>query len=542
MSELITLEEATALDSEMNAATVYQHIVKYVDYGIENMYNLRDRQMFHDFIFNTTGFNVPTQQVCEGHCAPFDFVYDSFFDTESMFLVVANRNGGKTQNFGILNAMDALCKPGCEVASVGAIEDQATKCYKYTTDIFNKPHFKKYLKDKPRIGQTTLLNKSEVAILPGTMAGVNGPHPQKTNFDEVELTQWRILQEFLSMAKSSKTVPATIRITSTRKFAYGPMQKLIDEKDERGFKMYIWCIWETIERCSDDRSGTFPCTVLVQTKKDKFDSVQVFSNRSEDMGKIFSSSHLRTNREKYTGCLACPLVEVCQTKAKRANGFYSIQDTINKFTSMDRETWDNQWECKRPGTQGLVYTEFDESVHVIPQSKFVFNPHYKTISAVDPGYEDPAASPFIQFLPNGDAIIFDEVYERHKQSPVYLRNYYMPKHNLYKPEGCFVDPENADVFSQVEDEGVNALVPNKNILGGLESVRKWLKTSDGHTRLYITSNCVNTIREFKSYRYPQLGGNKPVDRDNHLMDCIRYILHNVDDIGNYSENVEVEIW
>jgi hypothetical protein len=31
-------------------------------------------------------------------------------------LVIANRNGGKTQNFGILNAIDALCKDKCEIA------------------------------------------------------------------------------------------------------------------------------------------------------------------------------------------------------------------------------------------------------------------------------------------------------------------------------------------------------------------------------------------------------------------------------------------
>jgi len=521
----------------------YQKLQQYVDWCIENLYASKDPIQLHRFIQSICGYKIPTKRVCPEHCSPFEFIADSFFDKVSKFLVIANRNGGKTQNFGILNAIDALCKPTCEIASVGAIEDQANKCYQYTVAILKKSFFKPLLSKEPMISKTRLDNGAEISILPGTMSGVNGPHPQRTNFDEVELTQWKILQEFMSMAKSSKTVPSCVRITSTRKFPHGPMQKLINEKDQRSFKMYMWCIWETIEPCPDYRSGTVPCFVLISDPVTKgIYQAKVFSDNKDDYLKEFPLDVISKNREKYTGCLSCPLVEICQTKAKNSDGYYDIKDTIDKFTGMDRTTWDAQWECKKPGRDGLVYGEFDESIHVIPQENFKFNPNFRTITAQDWGYEDPAATAFIQFLPNGDAVMFDEMYERRKQTPVLIKHYLKPKNDLYRPEVWLADPENPDAIAQMETAGFPVQEAVKDIEGGIEKVRSWLRTADGYVRLYITSNCVNAIEEFNSYSYPEKGGNKPLDKNNHLMDCIRYIFDSLNDIGDSDGTVKCEVY
>ena len=525
-------------ERKVDPSTFYEQLQKYVDWNIENLYKSKDDDLLFKYCKSILGYHIPRKKVCPDHCAPFDFVRDSFFDHQSKFLVVANRNGGKTQDFGIINALDATCKKFCEIASVGAIEDQARKCYQYTTAILKKPYFKHLLDVDPRLSLTELNNGSQISVLPGTMAGVNGPHPQKTNFDEVELTTWRVLMEFLSMAKSTKTVPATTRITSTRKFSHGTMQRLIDERKERGFEFYIWYIWETIENCPDSRSGNIPTTlVLVDKKTDKLTSHKVYSQNKEDYNKSFVIDVIRKNREKYTGCLACPLVEVCLTKAKESDGYYDLKDTIDKFTGLDRDTWDAQWECKKPGREGLVYNEFDEFVHVIPRSSFKFNRECRTVAAQDFGYSDPAGTIFMQFLPNGDAVIFDELYERNKQTPVLINKYWLPKHREYNCEVWIADTENADAINQMESAGMPVIGAVKDIDSGIEKVRSWLKTADGYIRLYICNNCINTIREFNSYRYPEGGGKKPIDKDNHLMDPIRYIFSTIDEIG---ETISIE--
>ena len=520
-------------DETVDPSLFYQQLQKYVNWNIENLYDSKDSDALFKFCKTILGYHIPRKSVCPDHQAPFDFVRDSFFDVFSKFLVVANRNGGKTQNFGIINGLDAICKKKCEIASVGAIEDQAKKCYKYTTDIIKKPYFSHLLDVEPRISLTELNNGSEICVLPGTMSGVNGPHPQKTNFDEVELTQWRILMEFLSMAKSTKLVPATTRITSTRKFSYGPMQRLINERDERGFHFYMWCIWETIEPCPDERSGTVPTTIVIPDAKiDRLNTFTVFSHNKEDYSKSYGIDVIKKNREKFTGCLACPLVEVCLTKAKRSDGYYELKDTIDKFSGLDRETWDAQWECKKPGKSGLVYGEFDETVHVIPQSSFKYNSNYKCIAAQDFGYEDPAGTIFMQFLPNGDAIIFDELYIRRTQTPVLLHKYWIPKQQRYHCTAWIADTENADAISQMESAGLPVIGANKEIIPGIERVRSWLRTADGYVRLYITDNCVNTIAELNAYSYPESGGDKPIDKNNHLLDGIRYIFNTMDEVGS----------
>jgi hypothetical protein len=43
-----------------DASTLYQHIVQYVDWGVENIYKMQNRDLLHDFIVNTTGQFVLT--------------------------------------------------------------------------------------------------------------------------------------------------------------------------------------------------------------------------------------------------------------------------------------------------------------------------------------------------------------------------------------------------------------------------------------------------------------------------------------------------
>ena len=165
----------------------YQKIQEYVDWNLENLYKSKDDELLYRFIKTILGFSIPRNKVCEHHCAPMDFIADSFFDRVSKLLVVANRNGGKTQNFGILNALDGICKKGCEIASVGAIEDQAKKCYKYTVDIIRKPYFAKLLSKEPMISLTKLDNGSEISILPGTMSEL-----MDLIHKELTLTKWNL--------------------------------------------------------------------------------------------------------------------------------------------------------------------------------------------------------------------------------------------------------------------------------------------------------------------------------------------------------------
>ena len=475
----------------------------YFSWAIKHLRNNGDDEDLHAFIELFFGFRIPTKSVCPHHDSPFQFVADTFFERINECIVMANRNGGKTQNFGIKNGLDALFK-GCEIATIGAIQPQAEKCYRYTQQLLNKKHISDHLVEalmKRTLVRTYDGHISEISILAGTMSGVNSPHPEKANLDEVELMDWNVLQEAMSMPKSTKRAKASLCITSTRKFSYGPMQRLLDEADEKGFKVYQWCIWEVIEKCPDSRSGTLvvPHTFLP------------YGERKPKTIKVFNK------------CLKCELVEVCQGKAKKSDGYYTIDDTIRKFKTLDRAKWDAQWECKKPGREGLVYDLFDENVHIL--DSWIFDPSLPTYAGQDFGYTNPSHTIFAQVTPSEDIVIFDEIVKKQTPTPHLVHIFFKPAHQKYKIQGWYSDPRGNDEIAQMKEAGLPAIAANSDVAAGIDTVRHFLMPPSKRAKLFIAKKCMYTIKDLNTYHYMPDSDSPKKDEGDHGCDAIRYFLH-----------------
>ena len=63
---------------------------------------------------------------------------------------------------------------------------------------------------------------------------------------------------------------------------------------------------------------------------------------------------------------------------------------------------------------------------------------------------------------------------------------------------------------------------DKDIFAGVARVKSYLIGENGKPKLYIFSNCVNMIREFKGYFWGE--GDVSKKRDDHAMDGLRYYL------------------
>ncbi len=274
--------------------------------AIEN----KDGDQLYDLIELNLKISIPRVAV-SGHDAPFDFVRDYLFDEFNSAVVLANRSGGKTMNFGILDTIMAYISPLTEIATVGAIQAQAKKCYNYFRE-FSKLHPFKNNIESFTMNETKCRNKSLVQILIGTMAGVNSPHPQLVFLDEIDLMTWPILQQAFSMAQSKHGVMSKMVLTSTRKFAGGAMQRMIEEAEERGLRKYEWNIWDVVASLPKDNPELM-----------------------KEIEKTFGNS-LPKNIDK-------------------ANGYYLWQDLIEKYKSLDQEVWETEWLCSRPGLSGVVY-------------------------------------------------------------------------------------------------------------------------------------------------------------------------------------------
>lgn len=243
-----------------------------------------------------------------------------------MILAMGNRASGKTYDMSIIQTLNSIANDNCEGANLGAIQAQALRCAGYIKGfIRDNSDFQKRLAVDPTSTKVQWNNGSVNEILVATLSGTNSPHPSRLVMDEVELIPWPILQEALSMVQSKNGVDSCTILGSTRKFAYGPMQKLIEESSKRGIKVYSWCIAECVESLPDD-------------PQERQHILDVFGD------------------DLFEG------VENC-------SGFFKWTDLIDKYRSLDRHVWDTQWLCRRPDTQGLVYSRFDDVLNFAPEFK-----------------------------------------------------------------------------------------------------------------------------------------------------------------------------
>jgi len=325
--------------------------------------------------------SIPTQTICHNHQAPFDFVADAFFEQHDTIVALANRNGGKTIDFAILAILFALANPDCEGANFGAIENQAMRCYGYIKKFLEGDKSLLDVVDgKITLSKTNFKNKSWLQVLIATIAGVNSPHPQKLIADEVELIPWFILQEALSMPNSKGDIKATTILGSTRKFAHGPMQRLIDDNVAH---LYSWCVWETMEKWPDD------------------------PQLQQEIYNVFTQKFGNTD-----------LIPPDKTKF---NGFFKWNDLITRVRMLDIETFLSQWMCQKPESSGLVYARFDELLNV--DNNFVLQAGQQIQIWEDLGYAKD--HPDVVLLVAVDPVkmtwtVFDELYLTYKDAQAIL--------------------------------------------------------------------------------------------------------------------------
>jgi len=468
----------------------------------------------HRFIRIALGFDIPRKVITLGHRSPFEFVADLFFERAKTALGFANRTGGKTCNIAILNFLDMLFKPGCEIANAGATRDQAKRCFTYFLAFLDLEWFKEFTSryaqktgkkfvTKMIQEETLFATKAKQQIITATDKGVRGPHPHKARMDEVDEIEWSILQTGISMARSDprnirgrKRILGQNAFTSTRQKARGSMQRLLDEAPTRGIAVYQWNVWEVLERCQrrcfdDPKHGT------------------------------------------------CPIYVYCEGRAHDCAGFYPIDDFIEKARNLDPERFATEWLNEKPSSARLVYPMFDTK-HILTE-RDLFNRfgvtyprmEWPRVCGVDFG--GGPTSPFVYlkicempdraFLVFYEYVAFQRVMRDHakaiKESPLYTRG-----------EWNFTDHD-AQERIELKDHRIQTRPANKSVLPGIDYVKELLLgyPPDLKPRLYVFEQCPFVISEFGAYHWKtrpdgtvDKSGN-PAKEHDHSMDALRYGLY-----------------
>ncbi|GAG61363.1 unnamed protein product [marine sediment metagenome] len=204
---------------------------------------------------------------------------------------------------------------------------------------------------------------------------------------------------------------------------------------------------------------------------------------------------------------------------KNANGYYSIPDLVKKMYHLDNEAFDTEWLCKKPSRKHLVYSKFDENIHVINCD---FNSSFPLALSNDWGGVDPFVVLVWQEIPGRGSVIVDEFYQDNIDNPRVIELCKSRKWWPYAQRKYgYGDPARQDLIREWRSAGI-LMQSTKSGLDDISMVRTRLAPMRGDPTLYINRKCKMTIWEFNHYRKDK--NDHPLDRDNHAMDCVRYYI------------------
>lgn len=165
--------------------------------------------------------------------------------------------------------------------------------------------------------------------------------------------------------------------------------------------------------------------------------------------------------------------------------------------------------------QGLVYSSFSRSVHVVDDDALPAL-REERYYAYDHGWKDPRVLLEVGKTTADQYVILDEFYKSEakvSEGISWLRE--RPHGTIYSEH----EPEHIEEFRQA---GFTVEKAIKDIDEGIPVVREFLEVDDdGRAGLLVHERCDNTVKEFLSYKREHVGKSNAMD---HAADCVRYLL------------------
>lgn len=205
------------------------------------------------------------------------------------------------------------------------------------------------------------------------------------------------------------------------------------------------------------------------------------------------------------------------------------------FLDMSGEMFNQEVKALFTEYVGRVFKDFDEELHVTSQE---FDPTWATYAACDEGFTNPFVWLLIQVDPFGERVhILDEYYETGKtadEAAAEIQARGLAPRTVREFYGDPAAPATNRVLSQRLQikSGRGTGIP---LMDRLEWIRRKLKVKvgdldSGPPSLTIHRRCVNMIREFNIYRYPETAESAaergrsapehPMKKDDHTPEAL----------------------
>lgn len=215
------------------------------------------------------------------------------------------------------------------------------------------------------------------------------------------------------------------------------------------------------------------------------------------------------------------------------NPFLDGEEVASITAGLSAEMLESRRYGRFRANAGLVYPEFDESVHVIDPFEVPLD--WQDVVSIDPGLKNPLSAHFYCVDNDDNVYVVAEHYEEGRDVDYHaarLRekadalNWHRDASGrlsalIDSAAGQRTLASSKSVSELFYERGV-AVNPkvNKELFSGISRVRSYFAARPA--RIFIFRSCVNLIREIKSYRWGEQ--DAPVKRDDHALDELRYYI------------------
>lgn len=254
----------------------------------------------------------------------------------------------------------------------------------------------------------------------------------------------------------------------------------------------------------------------------------IFGTMTPLKGKTFIFSEIYLNTKKNPEIW-------CEFMNWEDNPYLSKKEIKLLEGALDKSALDARKYGRFSSGAGLVYPEFDESIHVI--EPFEIPKEWQDVISIDPGLNNPLSAHWYCVDWDGNVYVVAEHFAAGRDIDFHAEAIKEISRKIgwktdSKGRVCALIDSAANqrtlasvksVSELFSERGilVNANV-NKDVFAGISRVKRYLKRGNGEGDLYVFSTCVNMIDEFKSYFFS--AGDTPVKRDDHCMDELRYYI------------------
>jgi hypothetical protein len=479
---------------------------------IENGIKTDDELWF--VVHEIFGVNIPRETCCDEHQPMWEAVCDDFFYRVRKQALRHCRGGGKTFQVGVTKAAKLVAYPGLRVSNFAATENQASALFNYVQQKLGASADSEVRRLVSEVyGSTAKTNPrpvpgrakpegSVMRVLIGTLKGVNSAHVDDLVVDERAQMSDEVFKESMGMMTAAAPYPGILTVLSTVKQLGDPMDVLMEEAEEKGYKTYVSCILD-VTNCQE-------------TSCDKCKRARSYTEDRRDSKSFY---------------------EFCRGRLMGRNlGHFSVDTALNKFTEMGLEASKAQLLCQTPEGEETAFPQFNPDVHVV---EFKGDPNQDFFVFGDFGKRDDTAWIKSRMVTHKGHRAIHMIDERIGKGKTMEEDWIPILKDIgwHEAQAFLVDiaglqttvASKRSAIEQMTDQGWTVLYDKCDELETTERVRVLLKSE----RLLVDPKCKKVIQALERSSNASTGANdnkiflKVIKHNkySHPIDAIRYGTH-----------------